>query len=260
MKARRSSKLYGKEAEIVSLYNSGISGVVLAKKYFVNRKTIYRILRKYNIRIKTNSESHNALYKDTSKLNVNTVNYLNGWLLGDGSLVSTNTPQTNFTLTTIHKEYANYVYKILNQDIRCEIYNDKRDKYKNNIAYIISTKRTKHLKEIYNRWYKNGTKMVPDDLDLTKSTISNWIMDDGSLDKSHNTIHLYTCSFSIREIELLVEKLKKIANNNHISICNYKKYPYIYVGKKASAVLIDYVGRCPTKCFEYKWDMGEKNA
>lgn len=103
--------------------------------------------------------------------------------------------------------------------------------------------------------YNNGesAKKIAKDFNVNyKTIVTNWIMDDGSFDKNHKTLHLYACSFCIDDLDFLVNGLKNITNE-HISVVNAKKYPYIYVGTKATKKLFEYAGSCPVECFNYKW-------
>jgi len=244
-------KLTNKTQEVISKYKGGLSAYTIAKNYNVNHKTIYKLLHRNNVNVRSNAESKNAYYLNSGRLSNNTVNEIDGWLLGDGSLTKTSTPQTNFVLTTVHLEYANHVKSVLEKDVMSSITLDVRTKYKNGVAYVVHTKRTKHIKELYNKWYSDN-KIVPRSLSLCPTIIANWIMDDGSLDKNHKTLHLYACSFGMNDLNFLVNGLKNITNE-HISIVNTKKYPYIYVGKKATKKLFEYIGNCPVRCFSYKW-------
>lgn len=53
--------LVKKQLKIVNLYIRGVSAPLIAKKYNVVKSTIYRILRKHRIKIKSNSESHKGI-------------------------------------------------------------------------------------------------------------------------------------------------------------------------------------------------------
>lgn len=62
------------------------------------------------------------------------------------------------------------------------------------------------VKRERDRWYPNGVKRVPADLQLKPITLAAWYMDDGS-GRSSNVVHLCTDGFPEHDVELLVTKL-----------------------------------------------------
>ena len=245
--------------KIIGDYKEGKSAKIISKELFVNYKTVYKFLKDNGITVRNNRDSHNAYYKNEINLSANQTDALNGWLLGDGCLVKTDTPQSFFSLSTIHLEYAEYVVSLLSPSIKCSIAIDRRPKYKSGKSYLVSTKRSTTLSTMRALWYPKQKKIVPKSLELSPITIANWIMDDGTIDRSHNTVHIYTCSFGLEDIGFLIRLLKEIVGNeNHISICNKNTYPFIYLSKKSSNSLFDYIGSCPVSCFDYKWAIHSK--
>ena len=86
----------------------------------------------------------------------------------------------------------------------------------NRIAYRFYTKQYPELTELYNKFYKNGYKIVPDNLKLDVITLSVWFMDDGSKCGNSN-FYLNTQQFSKdHQIKLLnyLEKIGLKANLN----------------------------------------------
>ena len=119
----------------------------------------------------------------------------------------------------------------------------------NRIAYRFYTKQCSELTEFYNNFYKNGCKIVPDNLKLDAITLSVWFMDDGSkcgnsnfylntqqFDRNYQ-IKLLECLekiglkanlnkdknyYRIRFLTSSVSKLKEILKENLIPSINYK--------------------------------------
>ena len=86
----------------------------------------------------------------------------------------------------------------------------------NRIAYRFYTKQHPELTEFYNKFYKNGYKIVPDNLKLDVITLSVWFMDDGSKCGNSN-FYLNTQQFNKdHQIKLLnyLEKIGLKANLN----------------------------------------------
>lgn len=79
----------------------------------------------------------------------------------------------------------------------------------NRIAYRFYTKQSPELTEIYNLFYKNGKKIIPDDLKLDVIALSVWFMDDGSKCGKSN-FYLNTQQFCKEDQNKLIEKLNEI--------------------------------------------------
>lgn len=62
------------------------------------------------------------------------------------------------------------------------------------------------------RWYPNGTKEVPDDLNLTPLVLAAWYMDDGSLGPTGERLVLCTDCFSSKDTSKLCLQLKEKYN------------------------------------------------
>ena len=79
----------------------------------------------------------------------------------------------------------------------------------NRIAYRFYTKQYPELTELYNKFYKNGYKIVPDNLKLDVITLSVWFMDDGSKCGNSN-FYLNTQQFNKNHQIKLLNYLEKI--------------------------------------------------
>jgi len=79
----------------------------------------------------------------------------------------------------------------------------------NRIAYRFYTKQYPELTEFYNRFYKNGYKIVPDNLKLDAVALSMWFMDDGSRCGNSN-FYLNTQQFNKNHQIKLLDYLEKI--------------------------------------------------
>ena len=79
----------------------------------------------------------------------------------------------------------------------------------NRIAYRFYTKQHPELTEFYNKFYKNGYKIVPDNLKLDVITLSVWFMDDGSKCGNSN-FYLNTQQFNKNHQIKLLNYLEKI--------------------------------------------------
>jgi len=254
--------LIGEDISIVERYQNGESTYDIAKTYSTHPAYVRDVLKENNIKRRNRSEVNHMIFANHTKLNNDTLQKLDGWLLGDGSIAFVGI-QAFFQFTSKYEEYIQYVKNIIEQnDLVCRIYKIFDKTYKT-YAYKLTTKCTIQLAEIYNKWYigakkinkyyAGAKKIVPMDVELSAPAIRNWIMDDGSVSKEKGHLRLCTCSFTIDECEFLAEKLNKFVGDDTIHVTNKQKYPVIYASKKATRALLDKIGAPDVSCFQYKW-------
>ena len=173
-----------------------------------------------------------------------------GTILGDGYLRIV-PGRKNAFLEVNHsfsqKEYVNWKFEKLRNI--CNFGPVARKGNGNRIAYRFYTKQCPELTNFYNNFYKNGEKIVPNDIKLDAVALSVWFMDDGSkCGKSNfylntqqfskdNQIKLLNCLenlglkaslnkdksyFRIRFLSMSVNKLKELLKENLIPSMYYK--------------------------------------
>jgi hypothetical protein len=99
-----------------------------------------------------------------------------------------------------------------------KLYVDGKERFYDGYNYCSSQKTI--LTPLYNKWYMDGHKIVPQDLKLTDLIVAIWIADDG-----HNTSYAYkisTESFYSKDIDFLVFLLRDLFKTNQI-IKKYKR-------------------------------------
>ena len=77
----------------------------------------------------------------------------------------------------------------------------------NRIAYRFTTRSLPQLTRFYKKFYKNGKKIIPTDLDLRPLSLAVWFMDDGS--KSYRAAYLNTQKFDMNSLRRIIKLLKK---------------------------------------------------
>lgn len=85
----------------------------------------------------------------------------------------------------------------------------KRKGNNGRIAYRFYTKQNPALTKFYNKFYKEGYKIIPDDLTLDAIILSVWFMDDGSKCRESD-FYLNTQQFNKEDQLKLLKKLEKI--------------------------------------------------
>lgn len=157
------------------------------------------------------------LYKENLILSPTQKEFLVGTILGDGNLrFASRNRQANFIVDhgIKQKTYVFWKHEIMKNFVLTEpkelsrIYHkDKSIKLK---SFRFSTISHPDFTSLYNLFYKNGVKIIPDNIkDILKSPFSFaiWFMDDGN--KNHQAVFLNTQQFSKDEQRILRDCLYK---------------------------------------------------
>lgn len=215
------------------------------------RETIYNWLKKFNIKIRSKGESNYLRYNNSVVLCKNTIDFINGELLGDGCVFSNNNFSAKYLHSSKYEEYLNWLLNEL-RNFNIKSNNVKKDSKKQfkKYYYRYSSYSYPELLLIRHKWYPNGKKIVPRDIELTPITCRQWYIGDGYLNKKYNFIQLCTCGFNIQDIEFLVLQLNNLGFNCHRTNKNT-----IYIPRKYIINFLNYIGPCPVECYKYKWEI-----
>lgn len=259
-----SIKLYKNKEWLKQKYvNEELSTTQIGKICNVFASIIHYWIRNYDISIRSRAEGKHMY--DLRRVNHCTLSqeateWINGELLGDGCLQSRSKYSANFQYGSKYLEYIKYIKNTLNSfeiELVGRIY---KYYYKGMDCYIYQylSRTYAELLPIQKRWYPNGKKIVPRDLKLTPITCRQWLIGDGSL--IHQTkygrsyLMLYTNGFPSLDVKWLVKNLNILgfkatrrSFNNSIGISVYSTQDFL-----------NYVGPCPVKCYQYKWDYNKR--
>jgi hypothetical protein len=170
-----------------------------------------------------------------------------GSLLGDGHLRPHRDKVVfEFLQSAKRKFYVQWKHEVLG-DLACpQIYHNvgEREYYK------LATKTHPELTELYNLFYKGGTKSVPEKISkfLTPFAIAVWYMDDGS--RSKDAAYFNTQGFTAEEQLLLIKALRRfyiIANLNKDG-----KYLRLRLLQRCNKRFLELIGSHVLKEFAYK--------
>lgn len=123
----------------------------------------------------------------------------------------------------VHKDYLYHLYELFQTYCSSapKITNRLPDSRTGNVYSRVSffTYCLPCFTELYNLFYISGKKVVPSIIEdlLTPLSLSYWIADDGSWNKPGKYTVLCTDSFTLEEVELLIEVL-----NNKFNLKCYK--------------------------------------
>ena len=229
--------------------------------------TIYKEIIRHNIPIRSKSESVSmatcTLDRDLTWMNSDMVEWVDGFILGDGAISMSNKETfmgSRFGIETSQIEWAKYSTCKLSpyQPSDPIPYRKIDDKHPNQL-YQVKTLTHPDIINQAKRWYQNGFKKVPKDVVISPISIMLWYLGDGSLTvvEESNTafIRFATCSFLVDDIEnILMPKFRDIGfecvrdsskNDIRLSASSIVKF-FNYIGHKS-----------PIECYDYKFEYPE---
>lgn len=202
-----------------------------------------------------------------SKLSDIQMQVLQGGLLGDSYLYHYKN-QINSGLAISHtsfdEEYVKYKYNLYKDFCKSNIkYQCSFDKRTNKTysKFYFRTQVSDIFTEFRNKWYPNGIKIVPKDIDLTPIVCAIWFCDDGSVirygkNKNRLRLQLATDGFQKEEVDFLAEKLSQIIG----SACKVSRkinHYFIYASHETTVKFIKYIEPVFPYCMKRKSEKWE---
>ena len=186
---------------------------------------------------------------------------INGALLGDGCLVIDKKGiNPYFGYLSKSREHVIYVCDSLKEYGRKGDYFTtkeyvRKDTGKSYTQTVFRTQANPTFLPIYNKWYKDKIKHIPDDLVLTSTICLIWYLGDGSL-TNNGEIQLCTDCFAKEEQEqILLPQLKQF--EAYIKCTGRKKshiYYRIVIPYRQVINFLSYIGDCPVEDYRHKWN------
>lgn len=195
--------------------------------------------------------------------------FIEGELLGDGGVYklggnSSNSKMAYYSHTSKHKEYLEWLDLIFSSEglrrsgkIQEESFpQEERDGYvfSESVGYYYSSIACVELMEIRNRWYPEGVKAVPEDLELTPTRVRQWYIGDGSL--GTNGVDFLVEGFDLKSRNILLEKMKRLGFS-----CSLQKdgFSNLHISKKDVEKFFDFINRSVfvevPDCYFYKFKL-----
>lgn len=169
-----------------------------------------------------------------------------GCVLGDGYLRKKVNAHLQITHSFKQKEYVDWKYRILKNIVitppRVYKGNAKR------IGYRFFTKSLPELTSFYSRFYRNGVKIVPKDINLSALSLAVWYMDDGS--KSRKACYFNSQQFDPESQQNLLECFSKLGIR--ASLNKDKTYKRIYISSFSVPRLIATIEQFIVPSMRYK--------
>jgi hypothetical protein len=249
--------------EIADDYASGMSARQIALCRKTSDWTIRKLLALKRVRLRSLKETGCIRFYKSIPMTSQLMEIIDGELLGDGGIINYKYG-SSFSFSTKHNEYAIWLASFFSKEnvdfvgsgVRMLRRFDKRTG-KRRIEFNFRTKSTSEMKEIGQRWYKGGRKVIPLDLSLSNISLLHWWLGDGSRDKKSGIGHFCTDAFTEREVCRLSRLL-----NNLIGIESRvvkRKNPNgngvfrIQVSRLDLDRMFDFIGDAPLTCLAYRW-------
>lgn len=149
------------------------------------------------------------------------------------------------------KEYVDWKYSILKNFVISPPI--KRNSGSNNReAYRFFTKQHPDITKLYNKFYKNGRKIIPKDITLDSLSLAIWFMDDGSRSGTHS-LYLNTQQFSMPDQRQLLFYLRQLGLKARLN--KDKKYYRIRFLNESIQDLNALIRKHVIPSMQYKLDM-----
>ena len=221
----------------------------------VNHNTIWLWLYKFNFSIRSNAEARHLTKGNHCQLSQEAKEWLDGELLGDGGIYSQSSYSARIGYGSKYLEYIEYVSDILTSFgiKQAGKISKKYHKDMNCYTYKYTSLDYEEFLPIRKRWYPEGKKIVPRDIELTPLTCRQWYIGDGCLEhqkKGRSYITLSTNAFPVADVGWLTNELIKLGFKTKKQLSNNT----IHVSTHSTKDFLDYIGKCPIDCYQYKWN------
>lgn len=248
MKANTDEYLNKWKPLLIEFQASGLSAYRFCLERGVNNSNFYLAAKNLGFEVRINRG------KVLETLDNRELTLLDAHLLGDGTLVYTH-PKKNknpsFVIISKHKEYLNWLtstFKLLEgRSIWDRNVHDPRTD-KTYSAFWVKSRSYSYLIDQHKRWYPNGKKIVPLDIQINPELLLHWYLDDGS--PKATGIYLSTDCFTEEEVQFLISKIKEATGLKVTAHKNGKGYRTCVCNKRE---FLKIIGPCPVDCFQYKW-------
>lgn len=219
--------------------------------------TIRGYLNRYNIPIRHMREAQRIRRLKTVLIPDDFLAILNGLLLSDGSLINPNNFQAYYSQSSNQEGFIMYLVDVFKKYCYFQSYGScpKFDeKYnKTYVLWHIYSMCTAELRELYDKWYPDGKKHIPEDIALTPNTVLFWYLGDGTKVKNKYCSFLCTDAFQRNELEILAAAFAKVGIE--ADIIKFRQYYRLRISRKENFNnFMKYMGKNPVSCYDYKFD------
>ena len=148
------------------------------------------------------------------------------------------------------KEYVDWKYRLL-KDVSASAPKIRKGNG-NRIAYRFYTRQLEGLSKLYRMFYRNGKKIIPDELNLDVVSLAVWYMDDGSRCRSSD-VYLNSQQFDVSDQKRLIAVLRKM--NLETSLNRDKNYFRLRFKKSSLSRLRELLADAVIPSMKYKIEL-----
>lgn len=216
--------------------------------------TILYWMEKLNISRRSKSLTNHLMQKNEDiNLPQEAKDFIDGELLGDGSINQRSIYSACYSHGSKHEKYLEWlIEKFQSWGIECM--RIRKRECENYTGYYFATHDYPTFLKFRERFYPDGKKIIPKDIDLFPITLRQFYIGDGGLIKNKSgkySIKLYTYGFSKEGVLFLIAKLEKLGIET-----TRQKVNVIHIGVKSAPKFLEYIGNCPKEIkdiYGYKW-------
>jgi hypothetical protein len=179
-------------------------------------------------------------------------NMLDGLLIGD-AYIPANQRLLYFGQRRACREYVEYVAQQLGVEVERVRDRARQPDKRTGRVYECSELRTLSdpiYARLRERWYRDGKKVVPDDLRISREFVLHWFLCDGACSVNRGSGHLMLCTdaFTREEVESLQRLLRSVDIDSSRTSSGR-----IRVRQGGIERFYEYIGESPVQCLAYKW-------
>lgn len=229
-------------------WDKNLSTREVADKAGVSSPTILKWMKRFDI------DRRDRIQQNKVDLSDEALNYLQGHILGDGSLTNYRGKSALFAFSNKHREVVEWAKSRLN-DYNIKVAPEGIVSKEGGFGTTVFAFRTVSYPEfapIRNRWYPDGHKSLPQDFELTPMSLRQLYIGDGSL--SGNSVSIATNWYTSNEVDWLINELSNLgvsSYKNEVCAGQYR----IYIPSDESPSFFDVIGDLPDglRPYSYKW-------
>lgn len=172
-----------------------------------------------------------------------------GKMLGDGSL-DNQKKSISFNQSKKQEQYLDYTLEMLES-----IAGNKASEMISGYGTIMCGARTisrNEIGQIFEEWFKDNKKEVPENIELSPISLAFWYMDDGSLshhEGQEDRADFATCNFSTESCLNLINAFRKLGIEAKLKAYDYNR---IHLNAKNADIFFTLIAPYITKCMQYK--------
>jgi len=212
-----------------------------ASHFKVSVRTIVRLIKSYGLNYEEMKYGNYPLINEKQK------ELLIASLLGDGGLEKGGRFKLGQTMIGDKKEYVDWLQK--------ELSPYSKEVYKCGPSFRFYTITHSVFKDLRQKWYPAGKKIIPKDIVLSPQILAHWHVQDGTNNQAKKSLILATDCFTKSDTKFLQSRILVDLGLRTTLQMKHGIYPKINIGayeyQKAIDLISPYID---WRCFDYKVD------